>query len=217
MKKLITNYFSNHLNQKDNAVKACYAYHDDIAKLNGHTFQSAERDSQCTVCHRSREDVRWDEKQPQCIHTSHTGPHRFGGSAPWIKCIFCDNTREELQDSIQDIPGGYGFKNCTKYREIDIAAVLETEETKFQHTQDKAQKIVPTYIEAHGLSGSSLAILHHTHGVVPELASIILDEEFDEQLIHDYETEMLVEKNRSRADTTAKRKVVTISNPIKPE
>jgi alanyl-tRNA synthetase len=102
-------------------------------------------------CDRSREQVRWDEFQPEC------------------------SARPELPD---------------------IETVIHNEEAMFNALIQKGKEFIPKFIKKHGMSGESLAILHHTHGYDPE--TVISVVEFDErEHLPGYEAAMAEHRRKS--------------------
>lgn len=192
-------------------MKAYYAWHDDIEAPYRHVFVGEERHSECRLCGRSREQVRYDDQPGFCVVAEKAadmnGVHRFGGSAPWTRCIHCDQTREELDDWLQPELGNYGYKQCPKYKVTDIKGTLYAEEVKFLKLLERAEKEVPRIIKKlGGMSGETLAILHHTHGYDPETVDGVVP--VPSHIMADYHTAMETERERSRAAIV--RKVVTV-------
>lgn len=207
---IVEKYFEDHPEAKDGVMKACYAWHDDIDAPYRHVFVGKERNSECRLCGRSREQVRYDDLPEPCAVAQKAadmnGVHRFGGSAPWTRCIHCDQTREELDDWIQPEPGGYGYKRCPKYKVTDIKGTLYAEEVKFLKLLERAEKEVPRIIKKlGGMSGETLAVLRHTHGYDPETVDGVVN--VPTQIIADYHAAMETERDRSRAAIV--REVVT--------
>lgn len=192
-------YFENDNAAKDEVLKACYAWHDDIEAPGRHVFQGYERSSKCISCGQTREEVRYGKSHPRCPSFSKTGPvgfHRFGGSAPWATCVHCGETRENLNDSIQTIPGGYGFKLCPCYQEVDILKTIREEEGRFSSLLERAKTFVPKITGKRGMSGETLAFLHRTHGFdVETVASVV---EVTPEAEAEYEKIMEDERSMSR-------------------
>lgn len=211
LRPLAEKYFDDHSEAKNGVMKACYAWHDDIEAPYRHVFVGEERHSECRLCGRSREQVRYDDQPASCAVAEKAadmnGVHRFGASAPWTRCIHCDQTREELDDWLQPKLGGYGYKQCPKYKATDIKGTLYAEEVKFLKLLERAEKEVPRIIKKlGGMSGETLAILHHTHGYDPETVDGVVP--VPSHIMTDYHTAMETERERSRAAIV--RKVVTV-------
>jgi hypothetical protein len=68
MKELVYRYFREHPEKRDEVMKAYYAFHASHFRLEpkGHYFTSCLRESRCRFCDRSREDVRYDQRSPEC-------------------------------------------------------------------------------------------------------------------------------------------------------
>ena len=211
LRPLAEKYFDDHSEAKNGVMKAYYAWHDDIEAPYRHVFVGEERHSECRLCGRSREQVRYDDQPASCAVAEKAadmnGVHRFGASAPWTRCIHCDQTREELDDWLQPKLGGYGYKQCPKYKATDIKGTLYAEEVKFLKLLERAEKEVPRIIKKlGGMSGETLAILHHTHGYDPETVDGVVP--VPSHIMADYHTAMETERERSRAAIV--RKVVTV-------
>lgn len=146
-------YFTDHPEALDAVRKAYYAYHAPHPRLDSkaHFFDSDSRKSRCVWCDRSREQVRWDEFQPECSSRQHL---------PYIK------------------------------------ETILTEENMFHALIEKGKDFIPKYIDKHGMSGQSLAILHHTHGYDPETVISVM--EFDErEHLPGYEAAMAEHRRKS--------------------
>jgi hypothetical protein len=68
VKQIATDYFQAHPETKDGVMKAYYAYHAPHFRLDAkaHNFLGALKSSVCEWCKRTREDVRWDNLDPEC-------------------------------------------------------------------------------------------------------------------------------------------------------
>jgi len=189
-------------NSHDSIMKACYAWHDDIDAPFRHSYIGQLRCSICEICGRTREQVRYDSLPETCqiLIYQTTNVHRFGGSAPWTKCIYCDQPRDKLNDTIQlEKAGGYGFKVCPRYRPIDTSQTLLNEEEKYNKLLERANREIPRLINKLKLSGETISILHHTYGYDVETISDII--EIPDSIMSEYYDFMEIERDRSRNST----------------
>lgn len=136
-------------------------------------------------------------------HTQHIrdnpGAHNFTG--PWrdCECQWCGRSRELVR--WDDLPA-----QCQKRPELpDIADTIRGEEEKAFALLDKATREVPKLVAKLGMSGETLAVLHHTHGYDPETVDGVVN--VPPQIMADYHTAMETERDRSRAAIV--REVVT--------
>lgn len=157
MKHIATKFFQDNPSLKDGVLKAYYAYHAPHFRLDdkAHNFTNSSRASVCQWCGRSREDVRWDDIDPQCQ------------SRPLLK-------------SVEDV-------------------ILE-EECKAFSLLEKASIHIPKIVSKLGLSGETLAVLHHTHGYDPETVAGCVD--LSSENIKDYHEHMENQRNQSRQSRT---------------
>ena len=162
LRPIVDKYFEEHLDAKDEVMKAYFAYHTQHIRDNpgAHNFAGPWRDCECQWCGRSRELVRWDDLPAQC------------------------QNRPELPD---------------------IAATIQGEEEKAFVLLDKATREVPKIVAKLGMSGETLAVLHHTHGYDPETVDGVVN--VPPQIMADYQAAMETERDRSRAAIV--REVVT--------
>lgn len=119
------------------------------------------------------------------------GAHHFAG--PWrhCECHWCGRSREQVR--WDDLPA-----QCQHRPELpDIAGTIRGEEERAFALSDKATREVPKLVAKLGMSGETLAILHHTHGYDPETVAGIVD--VPPQMLTDYHTAMEEERCRSRA------------------
>lgn len=129
----------------------------------------------------------------------HEGAHHFSGPYRDSDCQWCGRTRELVR--WDDLPA-----QCQQRPDApDIAEVMRGEEEKAWALIVKAEREVPRLIARMGMSGETLAVLHHTHGFTPELFPDGV--EVPAQVIADYNAAMEIEQQRSRA--AIKRQVVT--------
>jgi hypothetical protein len=227
LRPIVTKYFDEHPESKDAVMKAAYAYHDDLwpdDHAPRHRFGGPERTATCSQCGRSREQVRWDELQPECALPELTKAeavkmHRYTGAMPWAHCIHCGKSREENADleSPHPIRGTwdvarllnnphYGMKPCSDAKQLpEIKDVLKREEEKASALFKRAETDVPKLVAKMGMSGETLAVLHHTHGFSPEIVEGIIA--VPPQVMVDYHAAMEKESSRSRA--AQKKTVIT--------
>jgi|ERR1700761_480943 len=132
------------------------------------------------------------------------GAHYFPSSQRWSKCIWCGRNREEVR--WDDLP-----PECMSHQEPpDIEAVITAEEKSAFALIAKAETHVPQLVGRMGLSGKTLAILHHTHGYPLETVEAIISG-ITSELKAAYEQEMEAERFRSRASRTPQ--IITVKNP----
>ena len=116
--------------------------------------------------------------------------HNFTSSQRFSKCMWCGRSREMVR---HDEESG----QCSKRPEIrEIKEVLHDECVKANALYELAKTEVPKLIRKMGMTGETVAILHHTYGYDPETVAGIVD--VPPQVMADYHTEMEVERNRSR-------------------
>lgn len=121
----------------------------------------------------------------------HPGAHNFAG--PWrdCECHWCGRNRERVR--WDDLPA-----KCQKRPDLpDIADAIQGEEEKAFALLAKATREVPKIVAKLGMSGETLAILHHTHGYDPETVDGVVP--VPSQIMADYHTAMEEERDRSRA------------------
>lgn len=229
-------YFTAHADQMDGVVKATYAWHDPDLP-DAHAFPDKGREAACQRCGRTRELVRHDDLPARCIALDasaagegdpYAGRHRYTSSTPWGKCLGCGCTREQNSDldSPHPVRGTsdvarllhnphYGMKDCPNPVKLRTAKeVLARESELLNRLLVRSQKEVPRLVKKLGLSGETLAVLHHTHGCDPEAVTMALDAEHPDlaatvnSLMPDYELAMQRERERSRA--AHKSEIVTV-------
>ncbi len=128
--------------------------------------------------------------------------HNFTSGSRESKCQWCGRSREMVRHD--DLP-----PECQKRpasAEVPIADVILGEEQKAFALLAKAERIVPKIVEKMGMSGETLAVLHHTHGYDPETVSGVAA--VPPEMIAEYHEAMMREQNRSRA--AMKREIVTV-------
>lgn len=180
-------YFEDHPEARDSAIRASYAYHG----LGAHNFASSDRTALCSLCGRTREEVRWGEEPPQCIEP--VRPHRYNSGAPWAICRFCGVVRSEIGDILSNMPPAlnpdgtfnvgallsseyWGTKLCLDHQpSLDRKEVLRREGDKYDALLLRGKTLVPRVLQKHGLSGTTLLLLHDTHGIDPETVAGVVD------------------------------------------
>ena len=130
--------------------------------------------------------------------------HNFTSGAPWSQCQWCKRSREMvrhdgLSGECQERPAS---------ADTLIADVILGEEQRAFALLAKAEQIVPKIVEKIGMSGETLAVLHHTHGYDPETVSNVVD--VLPEMITKYHDVMMREQDRSRA--AIKREIITVNN-----
>lgn len=124
-------------------------------------------------------------------HLRHPFAHKFSGPDRESCCEWCGRTRELVR--WDELPG-----HCQQRPERpDVEDVIRGEETKAFALFKKAEAVVPKLVARLGMSGGTLAILHHTHGYDPETVAGVVD--VPAQAMADYHAAMELEKTRSRA------------------
>ena len=117
--------------------------------------------------------------------------HKFGSSMRESKCHWCGRSREDVR--WDDLP-----PECKKRPELeDVDDVILGEEQKAFALLNRAAKDVPKLVAKMGMSGDTLAVLHHTHGYDQETVAGVVD--VPPQMLADYHTAMETERARSRA------------------
>jgi hypothetical protein len=120
------------------------------------------------------------------------GAHKFHGGARWHRCMWCRRSREEVRHD--DLPPECQSRPA-EFR--SIADVLRDEEARYCALLARAVDVVPRVIAKKGLSGETLAILHHTYGYDPEVVAGVVD--VPPVLMKAYYAKMEEERERSRA------------------
>ena len=122
----------------------------------------------------------------------HSAAHNFLSSSRTCECFWCGRTRENVR--WDDLPA-----ECQKRpssADIEIPDVLESEEKTAHALFEKAKTHVPKLVRKLGMSGATLAILHHTHGYDPETVAGVVD--VPAEVMAGYHHEMETERCRSR-------------------
>ena len=123
--------------------------------------------------------------------------HNFTSSSRESKCSWCGRSRELVRHDA--LP-----PECQMRPEMpDVADVILGEESRAFALLKKAEIEVPKIAAKLGMSGETLAMLHHTYGHDPESVASVTD--VPPQMLEDYHAAMETEKHRSRA---AKKKTV---------
>ncbi len=142
----------------------------------------------------ARDDV-W--KATQAYHIPHFrmdgGAHNFSGFHRDAECVWCGRSRELVR--WDDLPPE--CQNRPAWADVPIDDTILGEEQKFFALLTRAEKEVPKLIERHGMSGETLALLHHTHGYDPETVSGVVN--VPAELLAEYNDRMERERAMSRA------------------
>lgn len=127
--------------------------------------------------------------------------HNFSNGARESKCSWCGRSRELVRHD--DLPA-----ECQKRPEMpDVADVIRGEEEAAHVLIGKAERDANKLVAKMGMSGETLAVLHHTYGHDPETVATVID--VPPQTLADYHAAMEEEKARSRA--AQKKTVVTVN------
>lgn len=101
--------------------------------------------------------------------------HRWRGSAPWAKCLYCEVEREHVVS-----------EKCPQWKPTaDIAGVIREEETRFDRVVARARRLA-TGLSPDTLTGEQLATMHHTHGIDPSALEMVLGTTLPDRLIVAY-------------------------------
>ena len=110
-------------------------------------------------------------------------------------CQWCGRARWQVR--WDDLPA-----ECSARPELrSIKSVLIKEELLYERLLESAKTKVPSLIAKLGMSGATMAFLHHTHGFDPEIVASLT--EVDRETMLDYEKHMDNERRRSRAGRKA--------------
>jgi len=127
--------------------------------------------------------------------------HNFLGCFRTSKCAWCGRSREMVRHD--NLPAQCLHRPISADRPI-VDVVLE-EEQKSYVLLERAGKDVPKLIAKMGMSGETLAVLHHTHGYDPDMVALALDMLHSESTVNihslmpEYELAMNRERARSKA------------------
>ena len=167
MKNIVNQYFVEHPQSKDEVMKAYYAYHIPHYRLNpkSHNFLNGSRYSACVWCHRTREQVRWDDLPPEC-----------------------DSIPDDAHSLIED--------------------VILKEEQQYVRLSNRSESIIKKILKERKMSGSTLAFIKQTYGILPEDVCDILDIDYEVSLRKDFEMEE--EKHSNLGKTSFKPEIVNI-------
>ena len=109
-----------------------------------------------------------------------------------LLCFWCGRTRENVR--WDDLPAE--CQSRPSDAELGISESLESEEKKAHAIHEKAKVHVPRLVTKMGMSGETLATLHHTHGYDPETVSGVVD--VPPEIMEAYNASMETERSRSR-------------------
>lgn len=124
--------------------------------------------------------------------------HAFRGLDRGAVCMLCGRSREQVR--WDDLPAPCQFNP-------NIEATIRAEEERAFDLAASASDLVPKIIAKRGMSGDTLAFLHHTHGLDPETVAAIVT--VPVSLLASYHEVMERERARSRAEQ--KKVPITVS------
>lgn len=134
-------------------------------------------------------------KLDEAEYEAHKRDHRFTGSAPWAKCIYCGEPRESVASN-----------ECKQYKPVPaIEHVIRKEEALFEKTLERAKKIAAR-IDLLTVTGEELAKIHNTHGVDPSMIEAALGVTLPESLVIAYAE--AYEKHKATGKCGLVRKVI---------
>ena len=116
--------------------------------------------------------------------------HNFTSTLRESRCVWCGRSREMVR--WDDLPPACHLRPPIP----GIADCIKCEESVAFRLIDKAADFVGSYIAANGLSGATLAKLHHTHGYDPETVAAFFP--INHEQMSDYQSEMEMERAKSR-------------------
>lgn len=113
------------------------------------------------------------------------GAHDFESCMRSARCNACGRLREGVRFD-NNLP------ECSKWSgPPDITGIIRQEEEKYFLLVNNSKSIIDKFIKKHGLSGKTLCILHHTHGIDVEIfethheiSKIIREDYYKEWDIH---------------------------------
>lgn len=117
--------------------------------------------------------------------------HNFTSGARESRCVWCGRSRELVRHD--DSPAPCGQRPVMP----EIKDVLRDEEELAFALADRAKSDVPKILAKLGMSGETLAILHHTYGHDPETVATVVD--VPPTMMAGYHAAMEAERLRSRA------------------
>lgn len=133
-------------------------------------------------------------KAYHAYHVSHfrdePDAHNFPGGSRESECQWCGRSRETVRHD--DLPAQCNSRPLL----LDIKECIKGEEERAFMILDSAAATVPKLVAKMGMSGATLAVLHHTHGYDPETVAGCV--EVPTALMVDYHVAMETERNRSR-------------------
>lgn len=118
--------------------------------------------------------------------------HYFPSLLKASKCHFCGRRREDVR--WDDLPPQCQKRPLNAFP--DIGETLDGEETRANALYEKAKLHVPRLVKKMGMSGGTLATLHHTHGYDPETVGGVVD--VPPEMMTAYNASMETERDRSR-------------------
>lgn len=117
--------------------------------------------------------------------------HNFTNGSRKSKCVWCGRSRELVRHDEQ--PAQCGKRPVIR----EIKDVLHEEAVQAFALAERAKTEVPKLVGKMGMTGETLAMLHHTYGHDPETVATVID--VPPQMLADYHAAMETEKHRSRA------------------
>ena len=138
-------------------------------------------------------------KAHYAYHTGHSRheplpqAHYFPGEPRTSQCVWCKRSREDVR--WDNLPPQCQQRPRTAFPQI--RQTLLHEEHKAHQAIDRASSVVKRVVTKRGMSGDTLAFLHHTHGCDPETVASIVD--VPEPMLTEYFALMEVERERSRS------------------
>jgi ribosomal protein S14 len=115
--------------------------------------------------------------------------HNFPSGSRESQCVWCGRSREMVRhDQLPPV--------CLERPELrEVADVIRAEEEKAFALLARARTDVPKLVARLGMSGETLAVLHHTHGHDPETVAALVP--VPPQMLADYHAAMEAERERS--------------------
>lgn len=128
--------------------------------------------------------------------------HNFLSASRQSKCAWCGRSREQVR--YDDLPA-----QCQNRPDLpEVVDAIQSEEERTFALLTHAEKDVPRLVAKMGMSGDTLAILHHTYGYDPETVASVIN--VPQAMLADYHAAMETEKVRSRG--AQKRTVVAVKD-----
>ena len=131
--------------------------------------------------------------------------HFFNGHHRENICVNCGRSREDVRWDDLDYhcekhnPDIYNPLKLSFDDRDKVKCCIHGEELRFTALLERATSDVPRLITKMGMSGDTLAVLHHTHGYDPETVDSVVNVPPD--MMHNYYEKMEIERERSRSAT----------------